>query len=108
MIKNINDMEKQLKAIHPELELFKCDYNNGEITNVIIRFPSENNLSLMQKLFQSGWKAEREEILGTNNETGIKGWVRSRTGRKYLRMSGDIDCFFDLIESEGEPINDAG
>lgn len=108
MIRNINDMEKQLKAINPELELFKCDYNNGEITNVIIRFPSENNIGLMQKLLKSGWKAEKEEILGINVETGIKGWVRSRTGRKYLRMSGDINRFIDLVETEGELINDAG
>ena len=108
MTRNINDMEKQLKAIHPELELFKCDYNNGEITNVIIRFPSEKNIGLMQKMLKLGWKAEKEEILGINVETGIKGWVRSRTGRKYLRMSGNINCFIDIVKAEGEAIHDVG
>ena len=104
MIRNINDMEKQLKAIHPEIELYRCDYEEGKIINIIIRFPSD--ISLMQKLYRFGWNAENEEILGTNDETGIKGWVRSKTGRKYLRMSGNINCFIDLVK--GEAVHDAG
>lgn len=103
---NINDMEKQLKTVNPELELYRYDYINGEISNMVIRLPSENNIGLIQKLLRFGWKTEKKEILGINNETGIKGWEISRIGRKYLRMSGDINCFFDFVETEGNRNND--
>lgn len=99
--KGFKDIEKQLKAVNPDLELYRCDYDEGEVGKIIVRFPSDNNISLMQKLYQSGWKAVNEEVIGHNNSGGIKGWTPCQTGRKYLRMSGDIDCYDKLVSAPG-------
>lgn len=86
-----NDFEKKLKAVDPCIELFRFDYSRNHLTQIVIRFPSENNLPLMQKMIQMGWKAEREESVpekGKRKERNeIKGWIPQKTGKKYLRMS---------------------
>lgn len=97
--RGFKDIEEQLRAVNPDLELYRCDYNEGEVGKIIVRFPTAHNISLMQELYQSGWKAIREEVIGQNNSGDIKGWVPCQTGRKYLRMSGDINCFSKLVSA---------
>lgn len=95
--RGFKDIEEKLRTVNPELELYQCYYNAGQITKIIVRFPSANNFSLMQNLYQAGWKSIKEEVIGFNNSKGIKGWIPCQTGCKYLRMEGDINCFKELF-----------
>lgn len=101
--RGFKDIEEQLRAVNPDLELYRCDYQSGQINEIIVRFPSDNNIRLMQDLYRSGWTALREEFIGQNNIEGIKGWIPCQSGRKFLRMAGDNECFNKLINSSKKP-----
>lgn len=97
--RGFKDIEEQLRAVNPDLELYKCNYKEGEVGEIIVRFPSGHNIRLMQDLYQSGWTVLKEEVIGRNDSEGIKGWIPCQTGRKYLRMSGDFNCFNKLVNA---------
>lgn len=87
-----NTIEEQVKALHSDIELYRCDYDKYGVKRIVIRFPAEKNEGLKEFLSKQGWKREKEEYISKQNnyDRQIKGWIPNETGRKYLRMSFNI------------------
>lgn len=90
--RNFKTLEERMKALHSDIELYRCDFDRFGVKRIIIRFPAEKNDGLKELLIKQGWKRDKEEYISKQNnyEGQIKGWIPDGTGRKYLRMSFEI------------------
>lgn len=88
------EIEKHVKSMDSQIELFCCDYDKYGLKRIVIRIPIEENKRLKEKLVQQGWEPGREEYINTEGERNtvkqIKGWLPSYHGIKYLRLSLNI------------------
>lgn len=86
--RNFNTIEEQVKALHSDIELFRCDYDQYGIKRVVIRFPSDKFNFLKQSLSDQGWRFEKEEYINIqrDRQREIKGWIPNNAGTRYIRM----------------------
>lgn len=82
-------IEEEIRKVDPSIEVYRCDYEDNCLKKIVIRFPAENGINLMQMFMQAGWTPEKQEVRGNPccHNKGIQGWLPAEEGKKYLRMS---------------------